>query len=289
MTTERVRLGLRSSIRTLAFVGWTVLAAAGASAAALVTDVQGQASLDGGARLALLAEVEPGARFALASGARLTLLVLETGEQFGLKGPGRFELRGSAVAVIEGAQPVKRMLPVEGLQPLRVRPGEMAQATLVLRSIRQNDTPKPSSPRNTRVIDTRPSFRWAAAEGATGYRFALTDAAGQVIHEAQTTATEVSLPAGVELKEGVAYSWSVEALPVGKRPRLAWSDFAVVSAAERSALTRLRPAEDAAFADRVAYALALDQCEAREAAQAQWRRLAAERPNDARLREKAGQ
>ena len=289
MTNAILRRALRRCLGALIFLAWTLLGAATAGAAALVTDLQGQAALEGGARLALLAEVTPGARLALASGARLTLLVLETGEQFGLKGPGRFELRGSAVVALEGAQPAKRALPVDGLQPLRVRPGEVAQATLVLRSLRQNDTPKPSSPRDTRVIDTRPVFRWSAAEGATGYRFALIDAAGQPVHEAQTAATEAVLPAGLELREGAAYSWSVEALPPGQRPRLAWADFAVVSAAERAALARLRPAGDAAFADRVAYALALDQCEAREAAQVQWRSLAAERPGDPTLKERAGQ
>ena len=262
-------------------------APAAAGAGAMVTDAQGQAAVEGGARLAVLAEVAPGSRLRLAGGARLVLLFLASGDEFALKGPGRFEVGAAEVRAVEGATPQKRALPVAALQAPRVRAGEVAQATLVMRSIQVDIAPEPIEPHRTRVFTTRPSFRWSSVPETTGYRFVLIDRGGETVFESELPATELVLPESLVLEEGADYSWSIEALPPGKRRRLATGEFAVIDAEQRAAIERLRPGAKSSFADRVAFALLLEQVEAHDAARAEWRRLAAERSGDKNLKARA--
>jgi len=62
-------------------------ATARADVVALVTDVQGRATLEG-KPLAILARLEEGARIALEKDARVVALYLRAGDEYALSGPG---------------------------------------------------------------------------------------------------------------------------------------------------------------------------------------------------------
>lgn len=261
-----------------------------AAGVAMITDASGRIETDPeGIAIGVLAELEGGARLRLAQGAMATVLYLASGEEFRLKGAGRYQIGDKAPAALKGAPPEKRKLPVDAIPPVRVKPASVQQATIVMRSIGPVANVKPLEPVAVRVLEDRPAFRWSSIPGAEDYRVQVIDSGGQMVAEFNQTGDVGQLPDGVRLKAGEAYSWSVEARLANGRRMSRSADFAVLDAEARAKLGRMRPAEGAKFSDRVAYALMLERYEAFHLARAEWRRLLAERPNEPLLKERAGE
>jgi hypothetical protein len=273
-------------VMTLALLAASPAQAAGV---ALVTDLAGKVEAEGGAAApGILSELDAGLKLRLAQDARVTLLYLASGEEYQLKGAGRYQIGSTAPAALQGAQPEKRKLPVDALPGVRVKPSSVAQATLMMRSIGR-PPPKLLAPLSTMVLADRPPFRWEGVAGAEKYRLRVVDSGGQAVAELETAETAAQLPEGVRLKEGAAYAWSVDALLGEGRKTTSRGEFGVLGAEQRARLERMRPAADAKFSERVVYALLLDQYEVRDAAREEWRKLSVERQNEALLKERAGQ
>ena len=273
----------------IAGLGSLVAPAAFATGIAMITDASGHIEAEqGGAALGVLAELEGGARLRLGPGAAATVLYLASGEEYRLKGAGRFQIGDKAPTALQGARPEKHKLPVDAIPPVRVRPASVQQATIVMRSLGPGTTVKLLDPVSVRVPDERPDFRWAAVSGAETYRVQVIDSAGQPIAEFEQKGETGQLPAGVRLKPGEAYSWSVEVRMANGRRISRSADFAVLDADVQAKLARLQPAAGAKFSDRVAYALMLERVEAYHLARQEWRKLQADRPNEPLLKERAG-
>ena len=260
-----------------------------AAGIAMITDATGkiEAEPDGSA-LGVLAELEGGARLRLAEGARATVLYLASGEEYRLKGAGRFQIGDKAPTALQGTRPERHKLPVDAIPPVRVKPATVQQATIVMRSIGPVVNVRPIEPVSVRVPEERPTFRWTAVPGAETYRVQVIDSAGQPVAEFEQKGETAQLPAGVRLKAGEAYSWSVEARLASGRRISRSADFAVLDAQTWAKLGRLQPADGAKFSDRVAYALMLERYEAFHLAREEWRKLYAERPDEPLLKERAG-
>ena len=261
-----------------------------AASVAMITDATGRIEAEAdGAVIGVLAELPSGAKLRLAQGAAATVLYLSSGEEYRLKGAGRYQIGDKAPTALQGAKPEKHKLPVDAIPPVRVKPATVQQATIVMRSLGAGVTVKLLEPVSVRVLDERPSFRWATVTGAESYRIQVIDSAGQPVAEFMQQGEASQLPEGIHLKPGEAYSWSVEArLPNGRRLSRT-ADFAVLDADARSKLGRLQPAAGAKFSDRVAYALMLERYAAFHLAREEWRKLHAERPGEILLKERAGE
>ncbi len=261
-----------------------------AASVAMITDATGRIEAEAdGAVIGVLTELPSGAKLRLAQGAAATVLYLSSGEEYRLKGAGRYQIGDKAPTALQGAKPEKHKLPVDAIPPVRVKPATVQQATIVMRSLGAGVTVKLLEPVSVRVLDERPSFRWATVTGAESYRIQVIDSAGQPVAEFMQQGEASQLPEGIHLKPGEAYSWSVEArLPNGRRLSRT-ADFAVLDADARSKLGRLQPAAGAKFSDRVAYALMLERYEAFHLAREEWRKLHAERPGEILLKERAGE
>ncbi|HNQ56266.1 MAG TPA: hypothetical protein PKH27_01945 [Candidatus Desulfobacillus denitrificans] len=268
-----------------------LLAQAGfAAGIAMITDASGRIEAEqDGAALGVLAELEGGAKLRLGAGAVATVLYLSSGEEYRLKGAGRFQIGDKSPTALQGAKPERHKLPVDAIPPVRVRPASVQQATIVMRSLGPGTTVKLLEPVSVRILDERPAFRWAAVTGAEAYRVQVIDSAGQPVAEFEQKGESAQLPEGTRLKPGEAYSWSVEARLASGRKLSRTADFAVLDADARARLARLQPAAGAKFSDRVAYALMLERYEAFDLARAEWRRLHAERPNEPLLKERVGE
>ncbi|MBI4988629.1 MAG: hypothetical protein HZC23_07395 [Rhodocyclales bacterium] len=259
-----------------------------AAGVAMITDASGRIEAEqDGTVLGVLAELEGGAKLRLAQGAAATVLYLASGEEFRLKGAGRYLIGEKAPTALQGAKPEKHKLPVDAIPPVRVRPASVQQATIVMRSLGAGATVKLFEPVSARVLEERPPFRWAPVTGAETYRVQVIDSAGLPIAEFEQKGEAGQLPAGIQLKRGEAYSWSVEARLANGRRLSRTADFAVLDADAWAKLGRLQPAAGAKFSDRVAYALMLERYEAFHLARAEWRKLHAERPNEPLLKERA--
>lgn len=278
-------------LRNLLAVTACLLApAAFAAGVAMITDASGRIEAEtDGAPLGVLAELEGGVKLRLAQGATASVLYLASGEEFRLKGAGRYQIGPKAPTALQGAQPEKRKLPVDAIPPVRVKPASVQQATIVMRSLGPVANVKLIEPVSARVLEERPVFRWTGIAGAEAYRVQVIDSAGQAIAEFEQPGESGQLPEGLRLKAGEAYSWRVEArLANGKRMSRS-ADFAVLDAEARARLERLQPAAGAKFSDRVAYALMLERQEVFHLARAEWRKLHAERPNESLIKERAAE
>jgi hypothetical protein len=121
-------------------------------------------------------------------------------------------------------------------------------------------------------------------EGAGPYRFELQDAGGAVLHEARTDSTEIRLPEALALVEGKSYTWEVSTRKSNGIGYSNFGDFTVAPATLRSEAARLKPAANASVSDRIAYAAWLTSQDLNDDARAVWSALAAENPDDPRLK-----
>ena len=184
--------------------------AAQAAGVAMVTDLQGKATLaSGGATrdLTICAELDTGAKVQLAAGATLVLLYLDAGDEYVFKGPSAIEFRPGAPEVASGAQPEKRSLSLgKGGKDVRIKPVGITQGAMVMRSVRPVARIQLLTLNKTRTLDSSPEFRWSALQAGQNYGFELSDETGRTVFEAKVDATSLRLPASVQIKEGVPYT-----------------------------------------------------------------------------------
>lgn len=285
---------LQRSLSVLVCALLCVLSAAAQGAGvAMVTDLQGKASVtaDGKARdVTILAELEAGAQVQLAAGATLVALYLDAGDEYVFKGPAAIVFRPAQPDVTSGAKPEKRGASLgKGGNAVRIKPVGVAQGAMVMRGFRTGARIQLSSLNKTRTLETQPEFRWQPLEPGVKYQLEITDDTGRAVHEAQVDAATYKLPASVVLKEGATYTWEVSARLADGRKYSSSADFAVAPAAVRAQADTLRPAAAAPLSTRVAYAAWLDQVELKDEARKYWKTAAAERPDDPRLKALAEQ
>jgi hypothetical protein len=276
-------------IRAVRAAWLALVVAAGAWASeppALVLDVQGNATL-GGKRVAILTGLPPGAEVALESTARMVVVHTQNGRQFELIGPGAFRWAGGRMEIVRPGELRVRESADAAFGDLRLRTGRIAQASISMRGAAAESKVELASPVSTWLLEAPKSFRWRPVPGAAGYRFQLTDSNGKLLHEARTQATAVELPAGVALDPGRTYGWQVQADLAGGRAIDAWTEFGVAGPDLHARVDRARPRPDATFADRLLYALLLDELGVREESVRVWAQLARERPDDADLASRA--
>ena len=257
----------------------------GATGIAIVTDLQGKASLtyQGRTTDATIASViEAGTQLQLAANASMVVLYFEPGAEFALRGPAQVTFRSNQPESTSGAA-AQRRNPAAG-PPIRIKPVGVGQGAFVMRSVSTVARIRLLSASGTRVLETQPEFRWQEPQGALRYQVEIADDTGRLLHDAVVDGAALSLPAGLQLREGMSYSWAVSTrLPDGRKYS-STGEFSVANADLRSQAAALRLAVDASVSSRVAYALWLDQAELRDEARKLWRVLAAERPEDEQLK-----
>lgn len=251
---------------------------------AMVTDLQGTVSRDGGGSLTILADLAAGTRLSLAGNGRIQVLMVADGRQFDLVGPGGFTVLADGPRADDGGR-VQRGAALSGaLRDLRLRPARIAQASITMRG-----EPLPIAldlryPVGTRLLTDPAHFSWTPIPAATGYVFQLMDGNGHLIHEAPTPAARIELPAPLRLRPGEFYAWQVRALLNGGGEASAWAEFGIADQELLRRVEEARPPAGADFSQRLLFALFLDQQGLRDEARRIWRDLALERPDERRLR-----
>ena len=260
-------------------------APASAQSIALVTDVSGKVT--GAGPVTILSEISADARLQLEAGARLVALYLKSGDEYTFTGPAQVQFRSAEPQVLSGMAPQKKANPLGRGSNVTIRPVNVAQAAFVMRGGRPTARIKQLSLSGTRTLESAPEFRWQKLEAAARYRFELTDETGKSLYEIELDSTSLRLPSSVQLRDGVSYTWEISARAPDNRRYVSASDFSVASAELRTQAESLRPADGTPVSERVAYAAWLEQMELRDEARRYWKTLAAERPDDTRLKELA--
>jgi hypothetical protein len=266
-----------------------VPSAALAASLAMVTDLQGKASLvagDGKPReLTILAELDAGTKVELPSGATLIALYLDAGDEYVFRGPASIVFRPGAPEVPSGAKPEKRSLSLgKGGKDVRIKPVGVTQGALVMRTVRPEARIQLLTLNKTHTLESTPEFRWSAIQPGLTYGFELSDETGRMVYEAKVSGTSLRLPAEVKLREAAPYSWEVTArLPDGRKYSSS-ADFAIAGPELRSRAESLRPPSSAALSTKIAFAAWLDDADLKDEARKYWKDASSQRPDDARLR-----
>lgn len=183
----------------------------------------------------LIAIVDGGRTVGLDSGGRLIGL---DGVPEDLAGDVARALKGERLQANRG---LRDLVPADG----GVRSGAEAQAGIRL-----------IAPTGTMVRDTRPRFRWTAAQGATGYSVTVTDDRFNVIAESGRVEGTQWRPE-TALDRGRVYQWQVTAYGSedGGGPR-SLGLFRVIGAGELARVRKIESETDSSLARAVLYARA---------------------------------
>ena len=260
------------------------LLARGVSAGLLVTEVTGKADVEGKGAIVTLMEIPDGSRLNLSAGSSLTVVDLASGREFLLKGGRKYTIAEGGPKAMDGTLIEAKPLPAKNIPELRIGKGKAAQATLVMRGLRETAVPLLLSPVRTAAITTTPTFRWNAVESAINYRLTLKVKDREPIWDVATRDTELSLPADRALSAGQSYTWKIEAIGASGVLSDASTGFSVADASAMERLAKLKADGNAPFSRRVLYAAQLAESGAVTDAREAWKALASERPDDAVLR-----
>jgi len=267
--------------------------AAGEPSVAMVTDLEGKAVMLADIRkpaVTILSEIRQDTRVQIEAAARLVAVYLNSGQSWEMKGPAVVVFRPQQPESESGAkpQPLGNALS-KGSKEIRIKPVAVAQAAIVMRSVKPSLKLKLINPLGNKTLEERPLFAWKGIVPDIPYRFALLDETGKALYETTVNDTSLQLPAQVHLKEAATYTWMVSTQhPDGSTFSNA-SDFSLASADLRRQVESLRPAANSPFSERIAFAAWLEEMALRDEARKYWKAAAAERPDDPRLKVMAGE
>jgi hypothetical protein len=258
-----------------------------AMAGVMVTEVTGKVELVGKGPVSLLSQIPDGSKLQVAAGANLVVVDMSSGREFALPGGTAYLMAATGPTTADGKAVAAKSLPSNNLKDVRVAPGKLAQATLVMRGLQSDRLPVLVSPMRTAVVTVLPELQWEAVGAATSYRLELTKLDGSLAWETTTTKTVVTVPQSHALEPGERYSWRVAAM--GQSAKLSDSSgrFSVASKEFMDSLNLLAPGPDASFSRKVLYATQLQEAGAVQQAKDLWKTLASERPEDQTLAELA--
>ena len=258
-----------------------------AQSVAMVTDLSGK--ITGQGPVTILAEIPAETRLQVDAGARLVVLYFKSGDEYTIAGPAQIQFRAAGPQALSGAAPQKRASPVARGGGVAIGPVAVKPAAFVMRSARPAARIRLLTLAGTKTLDTAPEFRWQELEPSLRYRFELTDDAGKTLYETELSGGSLKLPQSVPLRDGASYAWELSARAQDGRRYTNAGDFSIATPDLRAQAAALRPSENAAVSDRVTYAAWLEQVELKDEARKYWKALSSERPQDARLKELAGE
>ncbi|MFZ4535476.1 hypothetical protein [Propionivibrio sp.] len=280
MKTARVISG-SGLMLALLFVGQMVQAA---EPVAMVTDLTGNAWLrESGKekRLDLLSYLDAGASIRLDGQAAITITLFSPAAEYVANGPARLELAAAEVRRTGGGTLHRR-----SLDERRVNAAQRLFATqrerLTLAAYEMKALPpglQLLAPVHAESLTLRPVFKWSAPLQSTRYAVTLVDQSdGVLLAEATVSEPVWQLPANLLLQHQHRYSWEVRSsLPDGREVSAA-AEFSIVDEARSVRILQQAPSANATFSERVLYAALLES--EGLSADDEWRRLAAERPDE---------
>ena len=269
-------------------------AAGGAKPVAMVTDLQGKATLATDAKtasLSILSELKQGARVQLGAGARATVVYLDSGQEYQMAGPAEVQFGADSPQSIRGAAPRKHGVAFSrSHEAIRINPVQVTQGAIVMRRMpNPGQKLKLLSLSDTTTLELRPLFQWQPPQPGLHYQIALLDDTGNPLLDTTTDSSTVQLPESVKLQPGIGYTWVVSAKDATGKSYSNAGDFSLALVELRAQVKRLRPAADAPVSERVVFATWLEQMHLRDEARKYWKGIAADRQSDARLKVLAGE
>ena len=230
--------------------------------------------------VATLATLAIGSGLQLDPAASVTLLYVATGDEYTVTGPGTARIEAAGVSSGGGASVQRR--PPDSARPVQLRVDALAMGGMVMRG----GGLRARSPSGW-VVRLPSQLTWDSLATQASYRVVLHDAAGTPLFEQVAEGLKLAFPKDLQLKPDERYTWTVtRETDAGAVPGTSAS-FALASQELRDQAARLEPDDSSTFADRLVYALWLEQVGAIGEARDMWRSLADQRPGDDALIQRA--
>lgn len=259
-----------------AFAAAIALQAFAGTPVAFVADVRGSATIAGDGRLAFLAELEPGTRLFLGTGARAAITFARSGSEYTAVGPGEFVVTASELRADKGSTPARREVAALPDSAVISRVARSATASLRMRGVApgkngSKDAGPLEYPVSTRIATLEPVLRWQPPVEARDATIVLRDERGNPVWSGKAAAT-VKPP--VKLSPATAYRWTVMT-PKGSVGEAAFETLGP----EPLARVERSKASARSFSERVLHAMLLTDVGADQDARAAWAELSRERPD----------
>jgi len=250
----------------------------------MVTDLQGVVQYQGSDRVvSILDNLEIGALITIKPEARLTLVYLETGNEFIFNSASIVEISLNMPKVIKGKPAKKNEL---ALTQHNIHLSNVNYATAVMRGNNSKTQLNLLTPTDTALLGTSPVFHWDIIYPDSTYSFRLMDQDENTLYKTHIQSNHHSLPDNVSLKYGQSYTWEITTSLANGRRLSNFADFNIVDSSVKDRLIALKPRQKSSFSQRVVYATVLEQHQCRDEAGELWRELARLRPGNPNLKKK---
>ena len=265
---------LRALLATAAALA--AITALAADGIAFITNLKGEASVDGAPRPLLMSELARGQKIAVGREGQVTVMYIQSGKEYQLKGPGDYTVGERGIDAAHGIPPAARETPWRANSEVLVKVAQSSSASIRMRSIAPA---KPAAkarldfPTRGAVTQLQPTLRWTApdAKAQADVAIAVAGREDKPVARARVAATSHRFP--LKLQPDTEYAWTVSV--AGQE--IGAARFRTLPAAAIQGAEKRRPPEKAEFTDRLMYALLLQEMGAEQEAQEAWGKLAQER------------
>jgi len=266
--TIRALLGLAAA--------FLAVAAQAAGGIAFISDLKGEVSVDGAARPALMSELAKGQRIAVGKDSHLSVMFIQSGKEYVLKGPADYTIGERDISSAIGMPPVARETAWRASNQVLVKVAQTSSASIRMRSIappKAEPKAKLEFPVRGAVTQLQPTLRWTMPESGAqaDVTIAVAGKEDKPLARAKVGGTSHRFPA--KLQPDTEYAWSVAV--AGQE--IGTARFRTLPASAIQDTQKRRPSEKAEFSDRLMYALLLQEVGAVQEAQEAWAKLAQER------------
>ncbi len=264
---------LRTSVSLLLFA--TALAAGAADGVAFITNMKGEIAVDGSPRPMLMSELAKGQKITVGKESLLSVMFIQSGKEYLLKGPGDYTVGERDVSARHGMPPAARETGWRASSQVLVKVSQTSAASIRMRSLapaKAEEKPKLLFPTQGAITTLQPTYRWASdPKAAADVSLVVVGMEDKPV--VKTRASAGSLKSPVKLQPDTEYVWIVAAAGV----EIGTGRFRTLSADAIQQVERRKPSERADFSDRLMYALMLQDLGATQEARESWAKLAEER------------
>lgn len=236
----------------------------------IVTEIINKAMISGSAKpLVLMDTIGLGAQIEVFNGATVVVFDGAMGVEFRMKGPGKYALDSSSVHPVGNSLPPVKVELNPAYKGIRVQSAGIKRAGISMRSLNPLASSMRPAAETVNTDGLKFSWRGAAGEGA---QLILQNENGSVVWQSAVQDSPEKLPSNIALNPGATYRWQIKQPFVGES-RQTWAEFVVLTRDQVQRIANARPSENSGLSSKVAFALLLEEVQARSLANDVWTEL----------------
>jgi len=249
---------------------------------AMITDKQGKISIEGN-DLAVFSEIDEGSLLEISKGAKLTLVYLESGQEFFLKGP--LSVKVGKISPSSNNEVIKSSNILISAEKVVDSTAKYSPAAIVMRSGNKKENPlKIIQPQKTKILHKWPQLSWKNIDKGYNYRVEILSATGDSLYVSETKSNSLQVPKQINLPENALLTWEIEATR-GMSTYYNSADFMIADKKTADAIKKAQPAGDK-FSQLAFYARTLEKKGFKAEARKYWLKLDKKRPGSAAIQAK---